>query len=128
MGYKVHTVDGEAGEVDLTHARTQHMSLVLTSPADGTYVLGRMPVAATITRVSIHRAGGSAGSVQITNAGNNVLSAALASSTGAWATTTTLVTAETDVAAGASIAAVVSATAGSPTGMTIQVDFTVDVP
>lgn len=127
MGWKVHSVDGKAGEVTLTHARTKTFSRSGIT-ANGTYLLGRMPVAGTITRVSIYRAGGSAGSVQITNGADNVLAAALASGTDAWATSTGVTAANTDAAAGASIAAVVSAVAGSPTDIVVQVDYTADVP
>lgn len=126
MGYKTHSVDGKAGEVTLAHLRAHTKSFIIPAGTTGTYGLAVIPVAATITAVRIYRAGGTAGSVQVKNAGADVLAAALASATDAWASTSTVQNAT--VAANASITAVLSATAGSPTSVTVQVDFLTSVP
>ncbi|MEU1883424.1 hypothetical protein ABZ470_39475 [Streptosporangium sp. NPDC020072] len=126
MGYKTHSIDGKMGEISLAHVRTQTKSVVIPAGTNGTYGLAWLPVAATITAVRIYRSGGSAASVQIKNNTSDVLAAPLASGTDAWTQTTTVQNAA--VAAGGSILAVLSAAAGTPASVTVQVDFLIAVP
>jgi hypothetical protein len=126
MGYKVHTVDGKSGDVSLLHLRTRVESCVLTAPANGTSVMFRPPYPVTITAVRIYRAGGTAGTVAIKNAAADVLAAPLASSTDAWASNTTVQNAA--VPAGTSVSAVLAGVTGTPTSITVQIDYTVDIP
>ncbi len=126
MGYKVHTVDGKAGDVTLTHLRTRTEALVLAAPANGTHMLFRPAYACHITAVRIYRAGGTAGTIAIKNAALDVLAAPLASNTDAIASTTTV---QNDaVPAGTIVSAVLAGITGSPTSITVQVDYTVDIP
>lgn len=127
MGYKVHTVDGKSGDVDLTHIRTKTMQVTIPSPANGTIQIGRMPLASHITRVSAYLVGGAA-TVQVKNGADDVIATPLAGVAGAWATSVALTAANTDAAAGAALSAVLTGVSGSPTSLLVQVDYTVDVP
>jgi hypothetical protein len=126
MGYKVHTVDGKSGDVSLLHLRTRMETLVLTAPANGTSVMFRPPYPITITTVRAYRAGGTAGTVQIKNNTSDVVAAPLASATDAWAASSGVQNAA--VPAGTTVSAVVAGVTGSPTSLTVQVDYTVDIP
>jgi hypothetical protein len=126
MGYKVHSVDGVAGEVSLLHARKRTVSQVFLTTSAATYAIFKMPVAATVTAVRAYRAGGSAAAINAAGADGNFLAVALVSTTDSWASSTTIQNASVD--AGDAITVSIAAPAGSPTAITIEVDYTVDVP
>ncbi|WP_336214392.1 hypothetical protein [Nonomuraea sp. LPB2021202275-12-8] len=126
MGYKTHSIDGQMGEVSLAHVRSYTKQAVIPAGTAGTYALAYVPVGAVITAVRVYRAGGTTATVQIVNGASNVLASPLASTTDAWAATTTLNNAT--VAAGTGINAVVAGVAGTPTSVTVQVDFMTSVP
>lgn len=126
MGYKTHSIDGQVGEVSLAHLRAYTKQITIPEGTAGTYALAWIPVAATITAVRIYRAGGSGATVQISNGGVNVLASALASTTDQWASTTVVNNAA--VAPGSGITAVLAGLGGTPTSVTVQVDFVTSVP
>ncbi|MFC7909061.1 hypothetical protein [Streptomyces nigra] len=126
MGYKVHTVDGVAGEVSLAHVRTYSESVRVASGTAGTYQLCRVPAAADIIAVRAYRVGGSAGTVQVKKGASDVLASAMATSTDAWAGNTTVQNAS--CAAGDAVSVVLASPAGSPTEILVQVDFRTAVP
>ncbi len=131
MGYKVHSVDGKGGEVDLGHVRMRTAQVTIDTPTAGTKVMCRVPVAAAVTAVRAYLVGGTSVTVNAMRrrAGANVdlLAADLVASTaGAW-------TSSEDVqngtlAAGDTLIAEVVAQAGNPTQAVIEVDYTVSVP
>lgn len=126
MGYKVHTVDGKAGEVDLSAARTYSHTVRVASGTAGTYQLFRVPAAAAIIAVRAFRVGGSAGTVQVKKGASDVLAAPMATSTDAWAGSTTVQNAT--CAAGDAISVVLASPGGSPTEILVQVDVRTAVP
>ena len=126
MGYKVHTVDGKAGEVDLSAVRTYSKSLRVASATAGTYQLCRVPAGAAIVAVRAYRSGGSSGTVQVKKGASDVLAAPMATTTDAWAGSTTVQNAT--CAAGDSVSVVLGAPGGTPTEMLVQVDFRTAVP
>lgn len=127
MGYKVHTVDGKAGEVDLTHLRKRVANVVVPTPAAGmTIPLAQLPTAATVTAVKAWRTGGTAANVNASTASGNVLAADLVAGAGAWANSNA--SQHTAVAAGDTISALITAATGAPTSLTIQVEYTISVP
>ena len=117
MGYKVHTVNGQMGEVATSFTET----IRVPSATAGTYPLVKAPSACRIVAVRAYRTGGSAGTVQVTNGGDNVLSSAMATSTGAWAGTTTVQ--NSAVAVGGEVSVTLGTPGGSPTETLVQVDF-----
>ncbi|MEU6342213.1 hypothetical protein ABZ883_14875 [Streptomyces sp. NPDC046977] len=126
MGYKVHSVDGKAGEVDLSAARTYSQSIRVPSGTAGTYQLAKVPAAAAIIAVRAYRTGGSAGTVQVKKGASDILASALATTTDSWAGSTTVQNAS--CAAGDNISVVLASTAGSPTEILVQVDYRTAVP
>ncbi|MFE6500767.1 hypothetical protein [Kitasatospora sp. NPDC057738] len=126
MGYKVHTVDGKAGEVDLTANRTYSKSVRVAAGTAGTYQLVKVPADAVIIAVRAFRAGGTGGTVQVKNGSSDVLASVLTTSTDAWAGSTTVQNAT--CAAGANISVVLASPAGTPTEVLVQVDFRTAVP
>ncbi len=121
MGYKTHSVDGRMGEVTLAGARTYSKSVRVASGTAGTYQLVKVPADAAIIAVRAFRAGGTGGTVQVKKGANDVLAAALTTSTDAWAGSTTVQNAA--CVAGDNISVVLAAPAGSPTEILVQVDF-----
>jgi hypothetical protein len=128
MGYKVHSVDGKSGEVDLTHLRKRTASIYVPAGAAGTYPLCKVPVAATVTAVRAWRVGGTSCSVNATSAGGSALASDLTAGAGTWASSTSIQTAAAPIAAGDTLSAVITAVSGSPTGVTVEIDYTVSVP
>ncbi|WP_327169559.1 hypothetical protein [Streptomyces subrutilus] len=126
MGYKVHTVDGKSGEVDLSTVRTYSQSVRVASGTAGTYQLVKTPAATAIIAVRAYRVGGSGGTVQVKKGVSDVLASPMATSTDAWAGSTTLQNAT--CAAGDNISVVLASPAGSPTEILVQVDFRTAVP
>lgn len=126
MGYKVHTVDGKGGEVDLSHARTFSKEVRVASGTAGTYQLFKVPAAAAVIAVRAYRTGGSGGTVQVKKGASDILASPMATSTDAWAGTTTVQNAS--CAAGDNISVVLASPAGSPTEILVQVDFRTAVP
>lgn len=126
MGYKVHSVDGRAGEVDTSTARTYSKEVRVPSGTAGTYQLFKVPAAANVIAVRAYRVGGSGGTVQVKKGASDVLATALTTSTDAWAGTTTVQNAA--CAAGDNISVVLASPAGSPTEILVQVDFRTAVP
>lgn len=126
MGYKVHSVDGVQGEVDLSAARTYSHSVRVASGTAGTYQLVKVPAAASIIAVRAYRAGGTGGTVQVKKGASDVLAVVLTSTTDAWAGSTTVQNAT--CAAGDNISVVLASPAGSPTEILVQVDFRTAVP
>lgn len=128
MGYKVHSVDGKAGEVDLTHVRKRTINITVPSPAAATHVMWRAPAAATVTAVRAYTTGGTSVTLNATTAGGNLLASSLVAAAGAWVSNTTIQSAAAAVAAGDTVSAVISAAAGTPAEVNIQVEYTVTVP
>ncbi|MFS4105122.1 hypothetical protein [Streptomyces sp. PD-S100-1] len=126
MGYKVHTVDGKAGEIDLSTVRTYSQSVRVPSGTAGTYQLVKVPAAASILAVRAYRAGGTGGTVQVKKGTSDVLAAPLTTSTDAWAGSTTVQNAA--CAAGDNVSVVLASPSGSPTEILVQVDFRTAVP
>lgn len=126
MGYKVHSVDGVQGEVDLSTVRTYSESHRVASSTAGTYQLCRVPVGAQIIAVRAFRAAGTSGTVQVKKGASDVIASPLVTTTDAWAGTTTLQNAT--CVAGDAISIVLGTPAGSPTETLVQVDFRKVVP
>lgn len=126
MGYKVHTVDGKSGEVDLSTVRTYSQSVRVASGTAGTYQLFKVPAAANVIAVRAYRTGGTGGTVQVKKGASDVLASVLTTSTDAWAGSTTVQNAT--CAAGDNISVVLASPAGSPTEILVQVDFRTAVP
>lgn len=126
MGYKVHTVDGRAGEVDTSTARTYSKQVRVASGTAGTYQLFKVPAGAAVIAVRAYRTGGSAGTVQVKKGASDVLAAPMATTTDSWAGTTTVQNAT--CAAGDNLSVVLAAPAGSPTEILVQVDLRTAVP
>ncbi|MEQ4610683.1 hypothetical protein ABMX48_31720 [Streptomyces cavourensis] len=126
MGYKVHTVDGRAGEVDTSMARTYSKSVRVASSAAGTYQLCKVPAGAEIIAVRAYRTGGSSGTVQVKKGSSDVLASPMATTTDAWAGSTTVQNAV--CAAGDNLSVVLGAPGGSPTETLVQVDLRTAVP
>jgi hypothetical protein len=126
MGYKVHTVDGKAGEVSLAAARTYSQSVRVASGTAGTYQLVKCPADTAIIAVRAYRVGGTGGTVQVKKGASDILASALTTSTDAWAGSTTVQNAS--CAAGDNISVVLASPAGSPTEILVQVDFRTAVP
>jgi hypothetical protein len=126
MGYKVHTVDGKAGEVDLSAARTYSHSVRVASGTAGTYQLIKVAAAADIIAVRAYRTGGTGGTVQVKHAAADVLASVLATATDAWAAAPGVQNAS--CAAGDNVSVVLAAPAGTPTEILVQVDFRTAVP
>lgn len=126
MGYKVHTVDGKSGEIDLSATRTYSHSVRVASGTAGTYQLVKVPAAADIIAVRAYRTGGTGGTVQVKHAAVDVLASVLNSTTDSWAGSTTVQNAS--CAAGDNISVVLAAPAGTPTEILVQVDFRTQVP
>lgn len=131
MGYKVYSIDGKAGEVDLSHARLRTAQITLITPAAGTFPLVRIPAAATVTAVRAYKVGGTSVTVNAIRrrATTNVdlLAADLAASTAdAWTSSTTIQNGA--LAAGDTLIAEVVGQVGSPTQAVIEVDYTIDTP
>jgi hypothetical protein len=126
MGYKVHSVDGKGGEVDLSAARTYSKDIHVAAGTAGTYQLCKVPAAASIIAVRAYRAGGTAATVQVKKGSSDVLASPLATSTDAWAGNTTVQNAS--CVAGDNISTVIAGTSGTPTDILVQVDFRTAVP
>lgn len=126
MGYKVHTVDGKAGEVDLTHTRKRSVSLTVPSPAAANHVVWRATAACHVTRVSAYTTGGTSTTVNASTTGGDVLTTNLVAAAGSWVSHTADQNAA--LAADGTLTIKVTAAAGTPTECTIQVDYTVDIP
>ncbi|OPC83011.1 hypothetical protein B4N89_20575 [Embleya scabrispora] len=126
MGYKVHSVDGKGGEIDLSTARTYSKEVRVASGTAGTYQLFKVPAAASVIAVRAYRTGGTGGTVQVKKGGSDVLASALATATDSWAGNTTVQNAS--CAAGDNISVVLAAPAGSPTEILVQVDMRTAVP
>jgi hypothetical protein len=129
MAYKVHTVDGESGEVELDHLQMRTASVVLVTPAAGVYVVERVPVAAIVTAVRAIRTGGTGAVVNAAKNGTDLCSADLSLTTTNWTDGALTATAATKaLAVGDSLTCEVVSVAGAPTGLTIQVDYEISVP
>jgi hypothetical protein len=126
MGYKVHSVDGKQGEIDLSTARTYSHSVRVASGTAGTYQLVKVPAAADIIAVRAYRTGGTGGTVQVKHATADVLASVLNTATDAWASAPGVQNAS--CAAGDNISVVLAAPAGTPTEILVQVDFRTAVP
>lgn len=126
-GYKVHTFDGQAGEVPGAPYRTHTVNLTLPGPtAAGSFVVWRAPRAATVTAVRGYRAGGTTASVNAATAGGDVLASDLPAGNASWASSTTLQ--NTAIAAGGSLTLELAAVSGTPTYVSIQVDVEYNAP
>ncbi|WP_282206721.1 hypothetical protein [Kitasatospora fiedleri] len=121
MGYKVHTVDGRSGEVDLSTVRTYSKEVRVPSGTAGTYQLFKVPAAANVIAVRAYRTGGTGGTVQVKHGALDVLASVLTTSTDAWAGSTTVQNAT--CAAGDNLSVVLASPAGSPTEILVQVDL-----
>ncbi|WEH40794.1 hypothetical protein [Streptomyces sp. AM 2-1-1] len=126
MGYKVHSVDGRSGEVDTSAARTYSKELRVAASAAGTYQLFKVPAGATILAVRAYRTGGTSGTVQVKKGSSDVLTSPLATTTDAWAGSTTVQNAT--CAAGDNLSVVLGTPAGTPTETLVQVDLRTAVP
>ncbi|QFY09636.1 hypothetical protein GBF35_25935 [Nonomuraea phyllanthi] len=124
MGHKVNTVDGKAGDVDLSAARTFTKEYRVPKGVAGTYMVTRLPVACTAIAVRAYRAGGIGGAVNAQRNGGNLLAEPLATTTDAWAGWTHLQNAA--FAAGDTLSVVTADPAGSPAEVIVQVDFRVN--
>lgn len=100
-------------------------SYTFEAPTGGTTrVLGRVPAGITITAVRAYRVGGTGASVNVQNGSSDVLSSDLSvSSAGSWQAGSGLQ--NTAVSAGASLFAEVASVSGTPTYITVLVDWTV---
>lgn len=123
MGYKVHTVDGRAGDIDLANTRTFTKEYRVAAGTAGTYVMTRLPVGATAIAVRAYRVGGTGGTVNAKKNASDLLAANLSTATDAWAGSTALQNAT--FAAGDTLSVVAAAPAGTPTEVIVQVDFRV---
>ncbi|MBL1107989.1 hypothetical protein JK361_25940 [Streptomyces sp. 5-8] len=126
MGYKVHSVDGKGGEVDLSHVRTYSKEVRVAAGTAGTYQLCKVPAATNIIAVRAYRTGGTGGTVQVKHGAQDVLASPMATSTDAWAGNTTVQNAACVV--GDNISVVLASPAGTPTEILVQVDFRTAVP
>lgn len=123
MGYQVYTVDGKAGEIDLSAVRTFTKEYRVPKGAAGTYMVTRMPVACSAIAVRAYRDGGTGGTVNAKRNTGDLLAANLDTATDAWAGSTALQNAT--FAAGDTLSVVTAAPAGTPTDVIVQVDFRV---
>ncbi|MFF0770973.1 hypothetical protein ACFYUK_18960 [Nonomuraea wenchangensis] len=124
MGHKVNSVDGKAGDVDLSAARTFTKEYRVAKGAAGTYMVTRLPVACTAIAVRAYRAGGTDGTVNAQRNGGDLLAEPLATATDAWTGWTHLQNAV--FAAGDTLSVATAAPAGSPSEVIVQVDFRVN--
>ncbi len=106
-----------------TDRRAQLGGSFMDPTATRTIVIGRIQVAGTALKVQAYRNGGTAATVQVKNNGTNMLSAALTTSTGAWASSTGF--ASTALAVGDSISISIESITGTPSEITIQLEFKV---
>jgi hypothetical protein len=127
MGYKVHSVDGDQGELSLAHVRAITKEIVLASPTAGTHAVWRAPVACHVTAVRGYRVGGTGATVNAQKNASDLLAADLSLTTAdAWISSTTV---QNDaMAVGDKLLLEVASVAGTPTEVTVQVDLLVDVP
>ncbi|MEU8195239.1 hypothetical protein AB0C10_15810 [Microbispora amethystogenes] len=123
MGYRVYSVDGKTGEVDLSNVRTFTKEYRVAAGTAGTYMVTRLPVACQAIAVRAYRAGGSGGTVNAKKGTADLLAANLATTTDTWAGTTALQAANTSFAAGDTLSVVTAAPSGTPTEVVVQVDF-----
>lgn len=121
MGYKVHSVDGKSGEIDLSNVRTFTKEYRVPAGTAGTYMVARLPVAAQAIAVRAYRTGGTGCDVNANKNAAPLLAANLATTTNAWAGNTALQNAT--FAAGDTLSVVTAAPAGTPTEVIVQVDF-----
>ncbi|MEQ4723776.1 hypothetical protein [Nonomuraea sp. B19D2] len=124
MGHKVNSVDGKAGDVDLSAVRTFTKEYRVPAGKAGTYMVTRFPVACTAIAVRAYRAGGTGGTVNAQRNGGNLLAENLATDTDSWTGWTHLQNAT--FAAGDTLSVVTAAPAGSPAEVIVQVDFRVN--
>ncbi|MEV0617572.1 hypothetical protein AB0I81_29920 [Nonomuraea sp. NPDC050404] len=124
MGHKVNTVDGKAGDVDLSAVRTFTEKYRVPKGAAGTYMVTRLPVACTAIAVRAYRADGTGGTVNAQRNGGDLLAENLATTTDAWTGWTHLQNAT--FAAGDTLSVVTAASAGSPAEVIVQVNFRVN--
>lgn len=124
MGHKVNSVDGKAGDVDLSTVRTFTKEYRVPKGMAGTYMVTRLPVACTAIAVRAYRTGGTGGTVNAQRNGGDLLAKPLATDTDKWTGWTHLQNAT--FAAGDTLAAVAADPAGSPAEVIVQVDFRVN--
>lgn len=124
MGHKVNTVDGKAGDIDLSAVRTFSKEYRVPKGAAGTYMVTRLPVACTAIAVRAYRAGGSGGVVNAKRNDDDLLVEPLATVTDAWAGWTHLQNAS--FSAGDTLSVVIADPAGSPSEAVVQVDFRIN--
>lgn len=124
MGHKVNTVDGQAGDVDLSAVRTRTKEYRVHAGKAGTYMVTRLPVACTAIAVRAYRAGGTGGTVNAQRNGGDMLAENLTTATDAWTGWTHLQNAT--FAAGDTLSVVTAAPAGSPAEVIVQVDLRVN--
>jgi hypothetical protein len=125
-GYKVHSVDGKAGEVSLAHVRTFSKEYRVAAGTAGTYMVTKVPAACTAIAVRTYRTGGTGGTVNAKKNSSDLLASVLTTTTDSWAASTTLQNAS--FAAGDTLSVVTASPAGTPTDVIVQVDFRIDVP
>lgn len=130
MGYKVHSIDGQTGEVELDHLQIRTASITLPGPAAGVHVLHRVPVAGTVRAVRAYRVGGTGAVVKATKGATDLLSANKSlTSADAWMDGALHGTAANlALAVGDTLSVEVVSVAGTPTGLTIQIDYEISVP
>ncbi|WP_219470826.1 hypothetical protein [Nonomuraea rhizosphaerae] len=124
MGHKVNSVDGKAGDVDLSAVRTFTKEYRVPKGAAGTYMVTRLPVACTAVAVRAYRAGETGGTVNAKRNSGDLLADNLATETDAWTGWTHLLNAV--FAAGDTLSVVTADPAGSPTEVVVQVDLRVN--
>ncbi|MEV0149689.1 MULTISPECIES: hypothetical protein [unclassified Nonomuraea] len=124
MGHKVNSVDGKAGDVDLSATRTFTKEYRVPKGTAGTYMVARLPVACTAIAVRAYRSGGTGGTVNAQRNGGDLLVENLDTTTDAWAGWTHLQNAA--FAAGDTLSVVTADAAGSPAEVIVQVDFRVN--
>ncbi len=124
MGHKVNSVDGKAGDVDLSSVRTFTKELHIPKGAAGVHMVTRLPVACTAIAVRGYRKGGTACAVNARRNDGDLLATNLDTATDEW-------TGSTDVtngvfAAGDTLSVVTADAAGTPAEVIVQVDLRVN--
>lgn len=107
-------------------ARLTERVLTLKTPAAGTHVLWRAPVACKVTAVRAYRLGGTGATVNAQKNGGNLLAADLSVTAAATWASASPTAAVGKLAAGDTLAAVVVTAGGAPTDLTIQIDVELD--
>ncbi|MBB4915090.1 hypothetical protein [Streptosporangium saharense] len=107
-------------------ARLTERTLTLKTPAAGTHVLWRAPVACKVKAVRAYRLAGTGAVVNAQKNGGNLLAQDLSVDAAATWKSATPAVAAAKLAAGDTLSAVIVSVAGSPTDLTVQIDIELD--